>query len=464
MVTFHDLDWDIFENIVACGCDDELNTPLFKQHTRRRKEFAATIRAVCKKWRDYIDGTAGAHKNFWIARARLDRPSEIPLFRQFVRFQNIISHSEGCDLTIGFYFNSEEDLWKEEVVDLPPESEELVLLKLFIHGMNNIIPHQKQIIFLYFRSESLQACKHFIEVLTKMTSVPRLTRMMLLYSASRDLSLSGFQRAAAVSGWTPLISRRQDPPTPPFYIPSLSTCKELTISHPTWLNELEYSPVPIAQEIELYSVQPFNSSFVQAIYKHPFLQSSLVSLGIGDLSAEREPVPESSTGPFPHLSFPRLRSFFLQVTLPVSRLENFLGQSTFPCLQRATLWLSTIIDSVEPIPAEVTSPYSLHMPRLRSLDLTIDLSWSVLRILDLFSRTSTEELIIEVQEDAPKVDGGQVIIFNHHLRNILSCFESPMKLDLDLPTYTYLHLFLDSLNFDSVNNLHIRFRDENILH
>jgi len=240
MVTFHDLNWDIFENIVACGCDDELNTRL-DQHTRRRKEFAATIRAVCKEYRDYIDGSAGAHKNFWIARARLDRPSEIPLFRQFVRFQNIISHSEGCDLTIGFYFNSEEDLWKEEVVDLPPESEELVLLKLFIHGMNNIIPHQKQIIFLYFRSESLQACKHFIEVLTKMTSVPRLTRMMLLYSASRDLSLSGFQRAAAVPGWTPLISRRQDPPTPPFYIPSLSTCKELTISHPTWLNKLEYS-------------------------------------------------------------------------------------------------------------------------------------------------------------------------------------------------------------------------------
>src|ERR1700754_1814740 len=100
MVTSHDLNWDIFENIVACGCDDELNTSAwFNQHTRRRKEFAATIRAVCKKWRDYIDGSAGAHKNFWIARARLDRSLRpIPLVVEFIRLQNIISHSEGCDL------------------------------------------------------------------------------------------------------------------------------------------------------------------------------------------------------------------------------------------------------------------------------------------------------------------------------------------------------------------------------
>jgi len=221
--------------------------------------------------------------------------------------------------------------------------------------------------------------------------------------------------------------------------------------------------VPTAQQISLLS-QLWNSSLPQAISKNPFLQSSLVSLAVWRLPAERDHVPELTTGPFPHLSFPRLRSFLLDVTLPVSRLENFLGQSTFPCLQDATLWLSTIIDSVEPIPAEVTSPYSLHMPRLRSLELRVDLSWSVLRILDLFSRTSTEKLIIKVEKDSSKVDDSQVIMFNHHLCNILSCFRPPMKLDLYLPTYTYLHLFLDSLNFDSVNNLRISIRDESILH
>jgi hypothetical protein len=70
MVTIYDLNWDILENVIVCGCNDELEY-FFGSRSRRRKRFAAAFRGVCKVWKDWIDECAGAHKKFWIARTDL---------------------------------------------------------------------------------------------------------------------------------------------------------------------------------------------------------------------------------------------------------------------------------------------------------------------------------------------------------------------------------------------------------
>ena len=153
--------------IILKGCENQLHsTRRFDEsenHPRRLKDFARWARMVCKTWRDIVDDSHPNSNRFWLATAIMSTDTQ-PVAKSLKEFQNIISNSNGSDLTIAFIYESDEQFDTTSNGARPDyvyNVDRSAKARLFLHGMNLLWKYQDQIWGISFCSNNLQMTRYF---------------------------------------------------------------------------------------------------------------------------------------------------------------------------------------------------------------------------------------------------------------------------------------------------------------
>lgn len=292
----HDLPVEVLFHIIIKGIEDEiLPFPHWEETQSQRaanvcrmKPFVRTVRRVCHNWRNLTDHAPRTRRiRFWKAdlRLTLDHSGvrQAALAKEIIRFRNCLHSSRGCDLTVTFEIKDMEDDWWHEMNDLPVDDK--VLTKLFVYGINLLLPFCEQIVYLSAEVPQPQIANSCLQLLAHTSSqdYSRLAALRLVYLPPQhpqrpwDRSLIEIYNGAGEGDTNTILKNATAKPAArrQFSLLHLRSLDTLTITHISWLKEIQ---LPLNLRSLIISNAPGVAGLIQILSPITTLRDSLTSL------------------------------------------------------------------------------------------------------------------------------------------------------------------------------------------
>lgn len=443
---------EILKLIFVKGCEDELHGYIFGTHARRLKKFAADSRNVCRTWGDIIDGDS---RCFWVAKAELGHDSVInslaSVGKSLKSLSRILHGSTGADLIIKLIFRD------------PQTDSESSKFRLFLHGLDMLIPFQNQLWGIKLYTDNLAMHTQFLGFVAGLDS----KRLESIDLGSYGGNSSEIGYPDDVPKWTDrnrFLSRlRNRIPLP------------LSLKHLPHLNYLDFdSPWSGTIDLSTTSVQSLVIDarwFVHLINSLDIPGALCTHLGALKIFGKDKVVPigwKSEKLIRPHrpslVCLHRLVLHTHQDDWP----QDFLSLYSFPTLQSVTLWFSgdypnkLISETEPPVHPEIRVSTQDLFPLLKRLDINVPTSWKNLELINLFSHSGSDlNLVVEMVplEQLQNVDINGPCMLLSAYREILGRFRHRThRLELKIRDNSFedFRFFLEDFNFSLVMEMCIQ--------
>lgn len=414
-----ELPTEVLMTIFLSGCDEledlsDYQEPEISRHPRCRKEFAARVRRVCRRWRTLIDSSSSVYTSrFWVVKTGLTSGGDLrdthgrAFGRLLAKFKYDLTTSDGCDLIVSFILKKSgrallNDLVSETGVQISNET--LLSLKLLHYGMIMMLPFKHQIWKLHMKSEYMIGMKSLLHFIQEIGSCRRLNRVDLLYAPTLNPpnirpipSISHFLKTPATPGLEGLLDSPYDQ-IKPFASAFFSNVETLTIPHYGFLHDVLPVTKPTFKHLILHNNElqwdlKEKYDLTTVLRENGSRFESLTSLTVvGYTKRGREVVPWNKN---PAFTLNNVRKLDLQEAASSTSVEEFLNIVSLPFLEVLS------IDYKHPTHdfASSSSPRSdegiliRQFPRLISLEMVF-FDWSSIRIAEKLKSSPFERFHI----------------------------------------------------------------------
>jgi hypothetical protein len=411
-----DLPIELIYHIIEKGCLmelHELSKATRNPHSRRRLAFASIVRGVCSSYRDIIDLSTDSDGQFWAAVLTLSfdtKTLDRSFPQQVMKFHRHLADSLGCSLLVSFRFSADERFKvPTRVYETEPADANFdIALRLFLHGLQMLLPYQRQLYGLRMEDSHPQVDKYIYELLCSLDA-PRLTVLVLydIWWYQPTGTTKGFYTPslqavrdfeATVPNFRPILrNNNRKSIRSNFSLEHLGNLQSLSMPSSGWLSEMALPPHISYLTVNISQEGCFD---LRKLAAKPILCASLTNLDIWNDDTEwRSDAPSSRERRSfvqEHVSLPRLHTIWLSV-LP-ENVMGYLMHMHLPRIEEASIVFHGR-EAVQPPTARIPQATSPLFTTLSRLYLSCDELCIALSVLSHLASPSVRDLNLWCQED-----------------------------------------------------------------